>query len=72
MSEEIEKLDRRYKDWRGVVVHVVGYDRSGDRVIYKIPGYEPECAYPVNRFKSKFERVEDEPTTAVAPNRSDP
>lgn len=29
MSEEIQKLDRRYKDWRGVVVHVVGFDRSG-------------------------------------------
>jgi len=61
MSEKIQKLDRRYKDWRGIVVHVVGYDRSGDRVIYMRTGYEHECALSVDRFKSKFERLIDEP-----------
>ena len=57
MSEEIQKLDRRYKDWRGVVVHVVGFDRAGDRVIFMRAGYPHECAQPVELFKSRFERV---------------
>nr|WP_170215670.1 DUF4222 domain-containing protein [Ewingella americana] len=53
----MEPLDRRYKDWRGIVVHVVGYDRPGDRVIYMRERYEHECAYPVKRFKDKFTRL---------------
>lgn len=71
MSEAIQTLGRRYKDWRGVLVHVVGYDRATERVIYMREGYEHECAYPVARFKLRFERVEDEPVTAIAPNSSD-
>ena len=42
MSEKIEPLDRRYKDWRGIVVHVVGFDRAGGRVIYMREDYEHE------------------------------
>ncbi|MBF7978617.1 MULTISPECIES: DUF4222 domain-containing protein [Rahnella] len=71
MSEEIQKLDRRYKDWRGVVVHVVGFDRAGDRVIFMRAGYPHECAQPVELFKSRFERVIDEPVIAIAPDSSD-
>lgn len=61
MSEEIQKLDRRYKDWRGVVVHVVGFDRAGDRVIFMRAGYPHKCAQPVELFRSRFERLIDEP-----------
>jgi len=57
MSEEIQTLDRHYKDWRGVVVHVVGFDRAGDRVIFMRAGYPHECAQPVELFRSRFERV---------------
>ncbi|MFI3308907.1 DUF4222 domain-containing protein [Ewingella allii] len=57
MSEEIQKLDRRYKDWQGVLVHVVGFDRPGERVIYMREGYEHECAYPVERFRKRFTRI---------------
>lgn len=57
MSEKIQTLDRRYKDWRGVVVHVVGFDRAVDRVIFMRAGYPHECAQPVELFKSRFERV---------------
>lgn len=73
MPEEIQTLDRHYKDWRGVVVHVVGYDRAGDRVIFlrEQQGYKPECAQPVELFKSRFERVIDEPVITIAPDSSD-
>jgi len=57
MSEEIQTLDRNYKDRRGVVVHVVGFDRAGDRVIFMRAGYPHECAQPVELFRSRFERV---------------
>ncbi|AFE57983.1 hypothetical protein Q7S_08715 [Rahnella aquatilis HX2] len=57
MSEEIQKLDRRYKDWRGVVVHVVGSDRAGDRVIFMRASYPHECAQPTEQFRRKFKRV---------------
>ena len=63
MSEKIETLDRYYKDRRGIVVHVVGYDRAGDRVVFlrEQQGYKPECAQSVEQFSKKFERVIDEP-----------
>ncbi|MDR3431074.1 MAG: DUF4222 domain-containing protein [Rouxiella aceris] len=57
MSEQIQPLDRRYKDWRGVVVHVVGFDRAGDRVIFMRTGYPHECAQPTEQFRRKFTRV---------------
>ncbi|MGV0084224.1 DUF4222 domain-containing protein [Rahnella aceris] len=39
------------------MVHVVGFDRAGDRVIFMRAGYPHECAQPVELFKSRFERV---------------
>ncbi|MFS7359329.1 DUF4222 domain-containing protein [Rahnella inusitata] len=57
MSEKIQTLDRRYKDWRGVVVHVVGFDRAGDRVIFLRAGYPHERAQPTEQFRRKFTRV---------------
>ena len=57
MPDKTQKLDRYYKDRRGIVVHVVGFDRAGDRVIFMRTGYPHECAQPVELFKSQFERV---------------
>jgi len=42
---------------RGVVVHVVGFDRAGDRVIFMRAGYPHECAQPTEQFRRKFKRV---------------
>ncbi|EIC84711.1 DUF4222 domain-containing protein [Serratia sp. M24T3] len=61
MSGTTQKIDRYYKDWRGVMVHVVGFDRLGNRVIFMRTGYDHECAQPVELFRQKFERVIDEP-----------
>ncbi|MFS7385228.1 DUF4222 domain-containing protein [Rahnella inusitata] len=43
------------------MVHVVGFDRSGGRVIFMRADYPHECAQPVELFRSRFERLIDEP-----------
>ncbi|MGA9619036.1 DUF4222 domain-containing protein [Serratia proteamaculans] len=58
MAEKIEQLDRRYRDRNGVVVHVIGYDREGQRVIYNRTGYEWECAAPLIVFRARFTRID--------------
>ena len=54
----MQELDRRYRDWRGVEVHVVGYDREKRKVIFRRAGYPHDCMQPVERFREKFRRVE--------------
>ncbi|WP_127958043.1 DUF4222 domain-containing protein [Serratia microhaemolytica] len=58
MTENIKKLDRYYRDRNGVIVHVIGYDQAGQRVIYKRTGYEWECAAPLIIFRSRFTKVD--------------
>ncbi|MFJ5503844.1 DUF4222 domain-containing protein [Pectobacterium carotovorum] len=57
MDEQITELDRRYRDHYGKIVHVVGYDRQNERVIYMREGYEHECVSPLWQFQAKFTRV---------------
>lgn len=57
-SNQIQHLDRVYLDPRGVTVHVTGYDRENDQVIFKRQNYEHECMRPVWQFQQKFTRVE--------------
>ncbi|MEE6802691.1 DUF4222 domain-containing protein [Escherichia coli O8:H10] len=54
----MEQLDRRYRDHRGVEVHVVGYDRQKRQVIFMRSGYPHQCMQPVERFREKFKRVD--------------
>lgn len=58
MTKLIEELDRYYRDRNGIVVHVIGYDRLGQRVIYKRTGYEWECASPLILFRARFKRID--------------
>lgn len=58
MKENIQTLDHLYRDWHGNVVHVVGYDRAGQRVIYRRTGYEWECAAPLIIFRARFTRID--------------
>jgi len=58
MIENIQKLDRKYRDRRGIVVNVTGYDKEGQRVIYMRDGYEFECAAPLIIFRARFTRVD--------------
>lgn len=55
----MENLDRRYRDWRGVIVHVIGYDREKQQVIFRRSNYEHDCMQPVERFREKFKRVDE-------------
>jgi hypothetical protein len=58
MAEQVTPLNRKYRDRRGHVVHVIGYEREAQRVIYRRDGYEYECAAPLILFRSRFIRVE--------------
>lgn len=58
MSSTIQPLDRLYKDGRGIVVNVIGYDADRQRVIYRRPGYEWDCVAPVIIFRARFKRVD--------------
>ncbi|MGA4663413.1 DUF4222 domain-containing protein [Citrobacter braakii] len=66
----MEKLDRRYRDNRGIEVHVIGYEREKRQVIFTRIGYPHECMQPVERFSEKFTRIaeDDEPVTDNATN----
>ncbi|WP_259052411.1 DUF4222 domain-containing protein [Klebsiella sp. BIGb0407] len=55
----MEELDRYYIDWRGRTVHVIGYDRQKQWVIFREPGYEHDCMLPVEQFQKKYRRVDE-------------
>ncbi|MBO8132482.1 DUF4222 domain-containing protein [Dickeya fangzhongdai] len=57
MDERIQQLERDYRDQYGRLVHVIGYDRRNERVIFRRAGYEHECVQPLWHFKAKFTRV---------------
>ncbi|WP_338066129.1 DUF4222 domain-containing protein [Lonsdalea britannica] len=57
VDEQIEPVDRWYRDPYGKQVHVVGFDRKNQRVIFKIENYEHECVQPLRQFREKFTRV---------------
>ncbi|EPD6705994.1 DUF4222 domain-containing protein [Cronobacter sakazakii] len=54
----MQELDRRYCDWRGVEVQVIGWDREKRQVIFRRPGYPHDCMQPLERFQEKFRRVD--------------
>ena len=54
----MQELNRKYRDDRGVIVHVIGYDREKNQVIFMRQGYLHECMQPVERFREKFKRVD--------------
>ncbi|EMB4322608.1 DUF4222 domain-containing protein [Pluralibacter gergoviae] len=55
----IQPLNRYYQDDKGVIVNVIGYDAAGQRVIYRRPGYDWECAAPLLVFRSRFRRIDE-------------
>ncbi|RAT16205.1 MULTISPECIES: DUF4222 domain-containing protein [Lonsdalea] len=59
MDEQIEPVDRWYRDPYGKQVHVVGFDRKNQRVIFKIENYEHECVQPLWQFRTKFKRIDN-------------
>ncbi|MFM3287164.1 DUF4222 domain-containing protein [Klebsiella quasivariicola] len=58
MEENIQPMDRLYRDQHGIVVHATGYDAARQRVIYRRPGYEWECVAPMIIFRARFKRID--------------
>ncbi len=56
-NNPVQHVDRAYRDPRGVLVHVTGYGRENQQVIFTRPGYEHECMRPVWQFQQLFRRV---------------
>ena len=52
-------IDRLYRDSRGVIVHVTGYDRVNQRVIFIRDGWPDECFRPLKDFQDNFVRVDE-------------
>ncbi len=57
MTEDSQKLNRTYRDHRGVLVRVVRWDAEKQQVIYLRDGYEHPCMQPLEQFRKKFTRV---------------
>lgn len=49
-----ENLDREYRDPRGVVVHVTGWNREKQQVYFNQHGYPHKCMQPVWKFQQYF------------------
>ena len=58
MEENIQPMDRLYRDQHGIVVHVTGYDAARQPLIYRRPGYEWECVAPMIIFRARFKRID--------------
>lgn len=54
----MRELDRRYRDYRGIEVHVIGWELEKRQVIFKRAGYPHECMQPLEQFRKKFKRVD--------------
>ncbi|ELY3599411.1 DUF4222 domain-containing protein [Cronobacter sakazakii] len=51
----MQELDRRYRDWRGVKVQVIGWDREKRQVIFRRPGYPHDCMQPLSGSRRSSE-----------------
>ncbi|EOV7029555.1 DUF4222 domain-containing protein [Yersinia enterocolitica] len=57
-DENIELLNRQYRDKRGVLVSVTGFDRVNQRVIFERENYPYLCCEPVWKFQKYYTRVD--------------
>lgn len=58
--DPVVQLDRHYRDKRGVVVHVIAYDRAKQEVKFMRPNYEHECMLPLWQVEKYFTRVDSD------------
>ncbi|WP_072047916.1 DUF4222 domain-containing protein, partial [Enterobacter hormaechei] len=47
------EVDRRFRDHRGITVHVIRREPETRRVIYLREGYDHECFSPLEQFQRK-------------------
>ncbi|HBL6082052.1 TPA: DUF4222 domain-containing protein [Enterobacter hormaechei] len=48
------EVDRRFRDHRGITVHVIRWEPETRRVIYLREGYDHECFSPLEQFQRKM------------------
>lgn len=70
----MREIDRRYRDHRGIEVHVIGWDSEKRQVVFMRAGYPHECMQPLEQFRKKFTRVDlaHEPLNAIQANSDKP
>ncbi|HDR2474170.1 TPA: DUF4222 domain-containing protein [Enterobacter soli] len=54
------EVDRRFRDHRGIPVHVIRWEPETRRVIYHREGYDHECFSPLEQFQRKFTELKDD------------
>ncbi|ENI1210152.1 DUF4222 domain-containing protein [Enterobacter hormaechei] len=64
------EVDRRFRDQRGITVHVIRWEPETRRIIYLREGYDHECFSPLEQFQRKFTELKDdhEPVNAIPPD----
>lgn len=55
----VQPIDRVYRDPRGVLVRVTGFDHQQQQIIFTRPDYEHDCMRPVWQFQQLFRRVSE-------------
>ncbi|MCS2155497.1 DUF4222 domain-containing protein [Scandinavium sp. H11S7] len=68
------EVNRRFKDHRGITVHVIRWEPVARRVIYLREGYDHECFSPLEQFQRKFTELKDvnEPVNAIPADSDKP
>ena len=56
-ENQVKPLDIDYRDPRGVIVHVTGWNRDKQQVYFTRQNYPHECMQPVWKFQNYFRRV---------------
>ncbi|UAN58321.1 DUF4222 domain-containing protein [Serratia sp. JSRIV004] len=57
MGDNIQELNRIFRDQHDITVNVIRYERDTQRVVYRRPGYEWECACSLIIFRARFTEV---------------
>lgn len=59
IENQIKPLDIDYRDPRGVIVHVTGWNRDKQQVYFARQNYPHECMQPVWKFQQYFTKVSE-------------
>lgn len=58
MDTTYPEIGSIWRDSHGFDVTVLAVDKENQKVIYRRPGYEWECACPLIIFRTRFTRIE--------------
>lgn len=58
-ENQIKPLDIDYRDPRGVIVHVTGWNRDKQQVYFTRQNFQHECMQPAWKFQQYFTKVSE-------------